>query len=150
MIDEGLITGKGLPCKLAPLPGRSPICDAAKLTKIPRIVMTDHTPLPLGTRFHVNYAFFNVISIPGFSAALIIVEWTSRYLWVFPSRSKSAPIDLCLHFFYQMQRQGFPCEDGALVNNTKFCKTMYQSLGMTMESTGGRESTINGAAESPI
>lgn len=55
-----------------------------------------------------------------------------------------------------MQRQGYPCirlrsdEDGALVNNTEFCKTMYQSLGMTMESTGGRESTINGAAESPI
>ena len=76
MIDKGLITGKGLPCKLAPLPGRSPICDAAKLTKIPRIVMTDHTPLPLGTRFHVDYAFFNVVSIRGFSAALIIVEWT--------------------------------------------------------------------------
>jgi hypothetical protein len=27
---------------------------------------------------------------------------------------------------------------------------MYKDLGMTMESTGGRESTINGKAESPI
>ena len=156
MINKGIITGPGLPCKLAPLPGRCPICDAAKMTKIPRIVMTDHTPLPLGTRFHVDYAFFNHVSIRGFHATLIIVESTSRYLWVFPSRSKSAPIDLCLYFFNQLQRQGFPCirmrsdEDGALINNTEFCKMMYKNLGMTMESTGGRESTINGAAESPI
>jgi hypothetical protein len=109
MIDEGLITSKGLPCKLAPLPGQCPICNAAKMTKIPWIVMTDHNPLPLGTRFHVDYGFFNVVSVGGFGAALIIVEWTSRYLWVFPSQSKSAPIDLCLYFFNQLQRQGFPC-----------------------------------------
>ena len=156
MIDRGHITGPGLPCKLAPLPGRCPICDAARMTRIPRLVLTDHTPLPLGTRFHADYVFFNIVSIRGFSAALIIVEWTSRYLWIFPSRSKSAPLDTALYFFNQMQRQGFPCirlrtdEDGALINNTEFCKMMVNSLGMTVEGTGGRESTINGAAESPI
>jgi hypothetical protein len=156
MINKGIITGPGLPCKLAPLLGRCPICDAAKMTKTPRIVMTDHTFLPLGTRFHVDYTFFNHILIRGFHAALIIIESTSQYLWVFPSQSKSALIDLCLYFFNQLQHQGFPCiqmrsdKDGALINNTKFCKMMYKNLGMTMETTGGRESTINGAAESPI
>lgn len=55
-----------------------------------------------------------------------------------------------------MRLQGFPCirlrsdEDGALVKSTEFCRIMYRDLGMTMESTGGYESSINGGAESPI
>ena len=156
MINDGYITGPGLPCKLAPLPGRCPVCDAARMTRVPRIKIRDPTNLPLGTRFHIDYAFFNVPSIRDFTAALLIVEWTSRYVWFFPSRSKSAPIDLCLYFFNQLQRQGYPCircrsdEDGALVNNTEFCKMLYMNLGIAMESTGGYQSTINGAAESPI
>lgn len=54
-----------------------------------------------------------------------------------------------------MQRLSFPCiqirtdEDGALVNNTEFCKMMYTSLGMGVESSGGYASSINGAAETP-
>ena len=156
MIDNGYITGPGLPCKLAPLPGRCPVCDAARMTRVPRIKVTDKSQLPIGTRFHIDYAFFNVTSIRDFTAALIVVEWTSRYLWFFPSRNKSAPLDLCLYFFNQLQRQGYPCircrsdEDGALVNNTEFCEMMYKNLGMTLESTGGYASSINGAAESPI
>ncbi len=108
MIDKGIITGPGLPCKLAPLPGRCPICDAARMTRIPRGPLADPTELPVGTMFHIDYCFFNVPSIRGFTAALIIVERTSRYLWIFPSRSKRAPIDLCLYFFNQLQRQGMP------------------------------------------
>jgi hypothetical protein len=157
MIDKGYITGPGLPCKLARLPGRCPICDAAGLTKIPRgSVLKDTTALPLGVLFHMDFCFFNIVSIRGFTAALIIVERTSRYIWFFPTRSKHAPIDLCYYFFNQMQRLGYPCirartdEDGALINNTEFCAMMYKYLGMTMESTGGYESSIKGAAESPI
>jgi hypothetical protein len=100
MIDKGYITGPGLPCKLAPLPGRCPICDAAGLTKIPRgSVLKDTTALPLGVLFHMDFCFFNIVSIRGFTAALIIVERTSRYIWFFPTRSKHAPIDLCLFIF---------------------------------------------------
>jgi len=156
MIDKKIITGPGLPCKLAPLPGRCPICDASRLTKIPRGSLSDTTELPVGTKFHIDFCFFNVVSIRGFTAALIIVEATSRYIWIFPSRSKRAPIDLCLYFFNQMKRLGLPVirvrtdEDGALVNNTEFCKMIYNSLGMALESTGGYASNINGIAESPI
>ena len=65
---------------------------------------SDTTELPVGTKFHIDFCFFNVVSIRGFTAALIIVEATSRYIWIFPSRSKRAPIDLCLYFFKQMKR----------------------------------------------
>lgn len=63
MIDKGYITGPGLPCKLAPLPGRCPICDAARMTRVPKRKIKDHSILPLGTRFHVDFMFFNAVSI---------------------------------------------------------------------------------------
>eukprot|EP00956_Cyclotella_meneghiniana_P026795 scaffold58758_cov43-Cyclotella_meneghiniana.AAC.2 len=156
MVDKGYITGPGLPCKLAPLPGRCPICDAARMTKVPRAKIKDHTILPIGTRFHVDRAFWNVVSIRGFSSTLIIVEAATRYIWTFNSRSKRAPIDICLYFFNQMKSQGYPCicvrcdEDGGLINSTEFCKIMYRDLGMTMETTGAYESSISGTAETPI
>ena len=156
MIDQGEITGPGLPCKLAPLPGRCPICDAAGMTKIPRGTLRDTTELPIGVMFHVDFFFFNIISSRGFNSALIIAERTSRYVWIYPTRCKIAPIDICIYFFNQLIRRGLPCtnirsdEDGALINNTEFCKMIYKQLGMVMESTGGYESSINGGAESPI
>lgn len=155
MIDKGEITGPGLPCKLAPLPGRCPICDAAGMTKIPRGSLRDTSELPIGVMFHIDFNFLNTVSCRGFTATLIIVERTSRYVWIFPTRCKSAPIDLCLYFFNHLIRRGLPCthirtdEDGALINNTEFCKLIYRQLGMVIESTGGYESSLNGAAESP-
>eukprot|EP00956_Cyclotella_meneghiniana_P000008 scaffold27_cov57-Cyclotella_meneghiniana.AAC.5 len=156
MVDKGFITGPGLPCKLAPLPGRCPICDAARMTKVPRVKLKDHSIVPIGVRYHVDYAFWNTESIRGFTATLIIVEATTRYIWLFHSRSKTAPIDICLYFFNQQKALGYPCvrlrcdEDGAFVNSTEFCKIMFKDLGMSMETTGGYESSINGTAETPI
>jgi hypothetical protein len=110
MIDKGEITGPGLPCKLAPLPGRCPICDAAGMTKIPRGTPRDTTELPIGVMFHLDFFFFNINSCRGFNSALIIVERTSRYIWIFPTRCKSAPIDICLYFFNQLIRRGLPLQ----------------------------------------
>ena len=155
MIDDGYIKGTGFPCKLAPLPGRCPICDAAGLTKLRRGPPVDTTQLPVGSRFHIDFTFFNKTSLRGFTSVLVIVEATERYLWFFPCRHKSAPLDLCLFFFSSLRRQGLPVinlrsdEDGALVGNTEFCSMMYKSLGIAMQSTGGYSSTINGAAETP-
>ena len=154
MIDKGFIKAKkGL--RLAPLNGRCPICDAAGATKLPRGPPVDTTELPVGSRFHIDFTFFNVESIRGFTAVFVIVEATTRFLWFFPCRHKNAPIDLCLFFFNHLRRQGLPIcdirtdEDGALVGNTEFCATMYKSLGVVLQSTGGGASTINGTVESP-
>jgi hypothetical protein len=40
------------------------------MTKVPRLIIVDHTPLPLGVRFHMDFLFFNVVSIRGFTSAL--------------------------------------------------------------------------------
>ena len=107
MIDKGWIKAKkGL--VLAPLPGRCPICDAAGATKLPRGPPIDTTELPVGTLWHLDFTFFNVTSIRGFTAVLVIVEATTRYLWFFPCRHKNAPIDLCLFFSAMSVDRAFP------------------------------------------
>ena len=43
MVDKGWISGAGVPTKLAPLPFRCPICDAAGTTKLRRGPLVDTT-----------------------------------------------------------------------------------------------------------
>ena len=76
MVDDKYITGPGFPCKLAPLPGRCPICDASGLTKLRRGPLVDTTKLPVGSHFHIDFTFFNVESLRGFTSVLITVEAT--------------------------------------------------------------------------
>jgi hypothetical protein len=104
------IKGPGLPCKLIPLPGRCPICDASHLIKIAWIKITDPTPLQLGVWWQVDFIYIIQHSVDSwiFSSTLII-ECTSWHLWYLPSWSKMATLDILLHFFNCMQRQGFPC-----------------------------------------
>ena len=134
-MDSGGITGRGLPCQLAPLLGRCPICDASRATKRRRGPLVDTAELPSGTHFHINFTFYNKKSCRGSTMALVIVKATTRYMLFFPTRHKRAHIDLCLFFFNHLRRQGFSacqlCSDGgsALVGSTEFCHIMYQSLG---------------------
>lgn len=69
--------------------------------------------------------------------------------------TKTPPSISVSSFFNHVRRQGLPVcdiqsdEDDAHVENTEFCSTIYKSLGVVMQSTGGHASTINGAAKSP-
>ena len=153
MVDAGLI--KGVKGKLAPLPGRCPICDAAKATKLRRGGPVDTTELPVGTRIHIDFTFFNTTSLRGFTSALMFVEATERYCWFFPTRSKRPPIELVLFFITYLRRQGLPInnirtdEGGEFACSEEFCKMLYKGAGTVLETTGGYASTINGMAESP-
>ena len=155
MINKGVITESGLHCKLAPLPGRFPICDASGSTKLSRGPPTDTKDLPVGTRWHIDFAFFNITSCRGFTSVLTIVEATTRYLWFLPCYHKISPIDLCLFSFHHIRRQWLPVhqirsdEDGALISNPEFCTLMYTYLGTVLQSTGGYASNINGFVEAP-
>eukprot|EP00978_Attheya_sp_CCMP212_P035014 scaffold150155_cov50-Attheya_sp.AAC.2 len=58
------------------------ICIVTKGKRIPRNPTSD-VPLPPGTRLHMDFTFFNVISIRKFNSALAIVDATSSYPWGF-------------------------------------------------------------------
>ena len=155
MISKDLIDGIPKDTKLIDLPFRCPICDAAGATLLRRGRLVDTSKLPVGSLFHIDFTFWNTVSIRGFHAALIIVEATTRYMWFFPCRHKNPPIDLCLFFFDWLKRHGLPVlrircdEDGAFIRCTEFCKVMLESLGIPLQSTGGYASSINGKAEAP-
>jgi len=105
MIDKGHIkVPKSFPKKLAPFPGRCPVCDMAGATKIPKGPCVDTTELPVGYRWHMDFTFFNKRSIRGFIASLTIIDAASRMTFEFPCRNKQPPINICSYFFDLMMK----------------------------------------------
>ena len=155
MIKKGYVDGIPKNTELVPLPFRCPVCDAATATKIPRGKVKDFSKTPIGTVFHMDFTFFNVISTRGFSSALALVEGTSRRLWFFPTISKNPPIDLCIYFFGWLKKgginvQNLRCdEDGGLARSTELGEMLFKETNIVLQTTGGYASTINGKAERP-
>ena len=156
MIDKGHIkVPKSFPKKLAPFPGRCPVCDMAGATKIPRGPCVDTTELPVGYRWHMDFTFFNKRSIRGFIASLTIIDAASRMTFEFPCRNKRPPIDICSYFFALMKKQDYACvcarmdEGGELAKSEEFILFMRDTLNMAVQTTGGDASSLNGMAEAP-
>jgi len=82
------------------------VCLKAKATRLPHggTVSTEH--LRPGQQVHMDFSFFNVISVRGMVAILSIVDAKTRYLWVFPMRSRRPPLDICWYFTEQLRRMG--------------------------------------------
>ena len=102
-----------------------------------------------------RFYIINVASVRGLTSALVIVEASERFVFIFPCRHKNPPIDLCLYFFSWQKRQGINVahircdEDGAFIRSTEFYSMMIKGLGVALQSTAGYTSTINGKAEAP-
>ena len=126
MIKKGYVDGISKNTKLVPLPFRCIVCDAATATTLPQGKVKDFSKAPIGTLFHLDFTFFNVISVRDFSSALALAEGTSRRLWFFPTRSNNPPIDLCIYFFSWLKKgginvQSLRCdEDGGLACSAEF------------------------------
>ena len=146
---------KGHLKKLALLPGPCPVCVIGGATKLPRSPCVDMTELPVGTRWHLDFSFFNTRSVCGFNASLTVIDASSRMLFEFQCRNKRPLIDIVGFFFDLQKRQGYPCvagrvdKGGKLARSEEFMMFMKVKVGMLMETTGGDNSTNNGKTESP-
>ena len=156
MIDYGVIkVPKGFPKKLSPLHAPCPICIIGGATKLPRGPLVDTTELPPGTLFHVDYTFFDVKSIRGFTAALRIVEKTTRRKWSFPTRNKRPPIDIFRFFVNHIRRLGYSMsyirvdEAGECARSEEFMGLCTTEFHIVVQTTGGYNSSNNGPVESP-
>jgi hypothetical protein len=75
-------------------------------------------------------------------------------LWTFPTASKRVPLHILDYFFNIMAKDGIIIkgvrvdEDGALANNSKFSGFLLDRS-ITLESTGGYASFLNGKIERP-
>ena len=140
----------GFPKKLPELTSQCPVCVVAGAIKSPRGPIVDTTELPVGTRLHLDFSFYDQTSICKNKAALTIVEATARYQWRFPCKNKRPPIVLVICFVRTLRVQGYNVsqirvdEGGELARSTCFMKSCKKVLNIVVETTGGYNSTNNG------
>ena len=92
MAIKGLMDG--LPENLPELEEPYPICLLTKATKISRGPTTDVSKFAPGFMLQMDFEFFNVESIRGFTSTFVTICSANLYPFGFPSRSKRPPLDI--------------------------------------------------------
>jgi hypothetical protein len=149
-------------------------CDVAKLQKAPRGSSQDSTTdLSPGQVFSMDIGFIRgpsnlaavlarteddapkvIESRQGYVCYLLIIDNKSRYVWVFPMKSKSVPLTLLKTFLTihgnhnSINRRIRTDGEGSLAESSS-CRTLLNTLGYTMEKTATDSSSQNGMAERP-
>ena len=128
------------------------ICNLTKATKIPRGKLVDVTTLPPFQRLHIDFSFFGVTSLRGYTTALDIACGSTSYPFGFPTKSKSPPLVLFNWFVKTIRSMGYQVtfirvdEDKGLARSSEFCALVVE-LNCVLETTGGGNSTNNGKVE---
>ena len=128
------------------------VCNLRKATKLPRGKLVDCTPLAPFQRLHVDFSFFTVVSIRGFSSALDVTCASTSYPFGFPTKSKSPPIEILRWLIGSLRSMGHVVnfirvdEGGELANSSSFAEFVFK-CDCVMESTGAGNSTNNGKVE---
>jgi hypothetical protein len=145
----------GLPHR--PFPPRScpcAICITTKFTHPPKVKATLTQITRRGELLHIDFSFWNVTSIHGFTSLLSINDGKDRMLWNFPTASKRVHLEILDYFFGALSKENILVlgirvdEDGALANNTEFSEFLF-ARSITLESTSGYASFLNGKIERP-
>jgi hypothetical protein len=156
VIDRGIIkVPAGFPKKLSPLDAPCPICKIGGAVRLSRGPVVDTMELPVGTLFHIDFTFFDKVSIRGFTSAIRFVEKTTRRKWSFPGRNKRPPLAILRYFVNHMRALGYSMafirvnEAGEIARSEAVMRLCYEELNIVVQTTGGYNSTNNGPVESP-
>ena len=152
MAIKGLV--EGLPGNLPDLEEPYPIFLMTKATKIPRVPTTYVSKFAPGFMIQMYFVFFNVESIRGFTLTFVDICSATSYPFEFPSRSKQPHLDI-LEFpvatlSNQDKKVAFILVDEyvSLSKYYEFMKACHD-MNITVKTTGGDASSINGKIESP-
>ena len=122
------------------------VCMISKPRLLPKGKLVDKTTMAPFTRIHLDFHFFSVTSIWGFTSSLAAVCSSTSYPFNFPTKNKSPPIAIVLFLLRTIRSMGHVDEDGALAKSSQFC-SMIIDENCILETTGGRNSTNNGQVE---
>jgi hypothetical protein len=128
------------------------ICNLRKADKLPRGNLVDKTQLAPFQRLHIDFSFFTIKSIRGFTSSLDVECGSTSYPFSFPTKNKAPPLDPIRFTINTLRSQGFQVnfirvdEDKALANSAEFCKLICD-MNCILETTGGGNSTNNGMVE---
>ena len=130
-----------------------PICAKGKMKVTSSGGTIDTSKYLPGQMLHIDFTFYDIISIRGFTCVLIIVDARTRKVWTFCTTSKRPPINIMRFFLHQMQLddkkpQFIRCDEGGeVIRSEDFCKMLLDEFKITAQTTGGYSSWINGKAE---
>ena len=80
------------------------------MTTINKVTTVDTSNLRPGELIHMDFSFYNVTSIRGFTSMLIAVYPNNRMLWVLTVASKRAPVRI-IHFIMKtLINEQHPCK----------------------------------------
>jgi len=128
------------------------ICITTKTVHPPRAKITSVTLTTRSQLLHVDFSFWNIVSIRGFTSLLSVIDGKDRMLWNFPTASKHTPLQILDFLFAMLTHDGVKVqcirvdEDGALANSSEFCDFLIQRK-ISLETTGGYASFLNGKIE---
>lgn len=126
-----------------PFPSRSCpciICITAKFMHPPKAKTTSYVLTRRGQLLHIDFWFWSIPSIQGFTSLLSIIDGKDRMLWTFPTANKRPPLAILDYFFAILEKHNIPVcnvrvdEDGALANSSEFTDFLVQKK-IAMETT---------------
>lgn len=120
-----------------------------------------------GQRFYMDYGFIRssnedfsrptkakdrvVESFDGYLSSLLIVDETSKYSWIFLTKTKEPPLDLTRRFMKEFGNEegGLICCDqgGELAQSSKWRTAMLEEFQYKVEPTGADSPSQNGQVE---
>ena len=123
------------------------------MTKFPKDKTVDTTHPQPGKIIHMDFAFYNFTSIRGFTSILNFICENARMIWVFTNAYKWAHVRIIRFVLVTLNNEYHPWkrlrvdEDGALEKSTYVTNLLFYDFRITMETTGGDASWLNGNNE---
>ncbi len=146
---------QGLPKRPFPQANKvCPICVKAKFSHPPKGHTVDTTHLRRGELLHIDFAFWDITSLRGFTSMLSIIDAKTRMLWLFCTASKGSPIHIIEYLLDMLHKENCSPmtirvdEEGSLARCADFTKFLIHRR-LTLETTGGHSSFLNGKIERP-
>lgn len=120
-----------------------------------------------GRRFYMDYGFMRasnddftkpsnktdriVESFDGYTSYLLIVDETSKYSWIFLTKSKDPPVEICKMFMKEFGHDQGGCircdQGGELARSMEWRTAMKKEFNYTVEPTGADSPSQNGQVE---
>ena len=97
----------------------------------------------------MEFDFYKVTFIRGFTSMLTVVCPETRMLWVLSTAPKISPVRIILFVLKTLTNEQHPCklvrvdEDIALENSTDVTNLLVDDLKISMETIGGDSSWLN-------
>ena len=119
------------------------------ITTLPKSVSVDTTKLRTGELIHMDFHWYNVTSIQGFTSMLTIVCAKTRILRVFPTTYKIFPLRIICLILKTFKNEKHTCRrvrfdgDCALSKSTDITHLLVDEFRTAMETTGGNVWWIN-------